>query len=108
MVLVEKLEGNQAGEENTIVKARWCGKRFTDPDLKSLVSKGETASHTLSTSGFWLVLQVIASMRWIMQLGYVTGAFLEVTDYVRDAGELYLRQPNGGLPGLSPRQLCKV
>ena len=108
MILTEKHEEKADGSEEAIVKARWCGKGFTDPDLKMMVAKGETASPTLSTSGFWLVLQVLASMHWTMPLGDVTGAFLGVTEYVRDTGDLFLRQPSGGLPGLSPRQLFKV
>jgi hypothetical protein len=63
MILTEKLVEKADGSEEAIVKARWCGKGFTDPDLKMMLAKGETASPTLSTSGFWLVLQVLASMR---------------------------------------------
>ena len=43
-----------------------------------------------------------------MQLGDVTGAFLESDDLMRQKGKVYLSQPNGGIPGLEPGQLLEV
>ena len=43
-----------------------------------------------------------------MQLGDVTGAFLESAELSRKGGKLFLRQPSGGLPGLHPEQLLGI
>ena len=43
-----------------------------------------------------------------MELGDVTGAFLESAELRRQGGKLFLRQPPGGLPGLHPQQLLEI
>ena len=72
-VLVEKQDDN--GE--TIVKGRWTARGDKDPDLFDLIRGGKTASPTISSNGRFVVLQAIASGGFQMQLGDVTGAFLE-------------------------------
>ena len=43
-----------------------------------------------------------------MELGDVTGAFLESAELNRQGGKLFLRQPSGGLPGLHHQQLLEI
>lgn len=70
------------------VKARLCSKCFADPDLQQLIRSGETASPTVSRHGRWLVLQILASQGWRMQLGDITGASLEADEMNRPGGDL--------------------
>ena len=85
LVLVEKLD--DAGEE--LVKARWTARGDKDPDLMSLIRQGSTQSPTISSNGRYTVLQTIASHRFPMQLGDVTGAFLEADEMERGNGSPY-------------------
>jgi hypothetical protein len=102
-VLTSKIED---GEE--IVKARLTARGDKDPDLLSLVREGKTTSPTISTNGKVTAKQTIASMKFVMQLGDVTGAFLESDELMRKKGKIYLSQPRGGIPGLEPGQLLEV
>ena len=43
-----------------------------------------------------------------VELGDVTGAFLESAELRRQGSKLFLRQPHGGLPGLHPQQLLEI
>ena len=49
-----------------------------------------------------VTLPDIASLGADVELGDVTGAFLESAELSRQDGKLFLRQPSGGLPGLHP------
>ena len=55
-----------------------------------------------------VTLQVIASLGADVELGDVTGAFLESAELNRQGGKLFLRQPSGGLPGLHQQQLLEI
>ena len=55
-----------------------------------------------------VTLQVIASLGADVELGDVTGAFLESAELNRQGGKLFLRQPSGGLPGLHHQQLLEI
>ena len=92
-----------------IVKARWTARGDKDPDLFSLIREGKTQARTISSNGRFTVLQLIASYKFKMQLGDVTGAFLEADDMVRTEGKLYMSMPTTyPLPGYDKEQLFEV
>ena len=104
VVLVEKDQ-----EDGTmVVKARWTARGDKDPDLFTLVREGKTQAPTISANGRYLVMQVIASMCFQLQLGDVTGAFLESDNLKRETGTLYMDSPNANLPGFEAGQLFEV
>eukprot|EP00435_Cladocopium_sp_Y103_P072195 s58_g39.t1 len=105
LVLVEKL-----GEDGqSVVKARWTARGDKDPDLLALIRQGSTQSPTISSNGRYTVLQTIASHQFEMQLGDVTGAFLEGDELERPAGKLFMAPPrNFDLPGYDSEQLFEV
>ena len=104
-VLTEKVE--ETGE--TIVKGRWTARGDKDPDLFELVREGKTQSPTISSNGRFAVLQCIASCQFQLQLGDVTGAFLEGDQIERKRGPLYLKQPrNAEFTGVHPEVLFEV
>ena len=72
MVLVENFDD----DGNRFVKARLTATGDQDPEL------------------------VIASLGADVELGDVTGAFLESAELNRQGGKHFVRQPSGGLPGL--------
>ncbi len=105
LVLVEKME--ETGEP--VVKARWTARGDKDPDLFALVREGCTQAPTISSNGRYTVMQTIASMGFKLQLGDVTGAFLEADEMTRSKGKLYMSAPaNHHLPGFHPEQLYEV
>lgn len=57
------------------VKGRWCLQGHLDPDLEIKAREGQLKSPTLSQLGRTLLMQVIASQGWTLQLGDVKGAF---------------------------------
>lgn len=63
-----------------LAKARWTARGDKDPDLFALVRGGKTQSPTISTNGRFTVLETIASCHFSLQLGDVTGAFLETKE----------------------------
>ena len=50
------------------------------------------ASPTIFTKGKVTAMQTIASHKFLMQLGDVTGAFLESDDLMRKKGKVYISQ----------------
>eukprot|EP00435_Cladocopium_sp_Y103_P015753 s1700_g3.t2 len=105
--LVLTLKCEDTGEE--IVKARWTARGDRDPDLFQLVREGKTQSPTISSNGRFTVLQTISSHKFVMELGDVTGAFLEADAINREAGKLYMSSPSTyPLPGYHPEQLFEV
>eukprot|EP00438_Fugacium_kawagutii_P025213 Skav222622 [mRNA] locus=scaffold4205:86469:93548:+ [translate_table: standard] len=105
MVLTRKI--GDAGEE--VIKARWTARGDKDPDLFHLVRDGRTQAPTISSNGRFTVLQTIASNQFHLQLGDVTGAFLESDALVRDSGPLFMSGPsNVGLPDYDPEILYEV
>ena len=105
LVLTPKVD--ESGED--IVKARWTARGDKDPDLFSLIREGKTQAPTISSNGRFTVLQLIVSYQFKMQLGDVTGAFLEADDMVRSEGKLYMSMPTTyPLPGYDREQLFEV
>jgi hypothetical protein len=105
--LVLTLKCEDTGEE--VVKARWTARGDRDPDLFSLVREGKTQAPTISSNGRFTVLQTISSHHFMMELGDVTGAFLEADAIKREMGKLYMSTPSTHpLPGYHPEQLFEV
>ena len=84
MVLVEKCDD----DGNRFVKARLTARGDQDPELISLVRNQQTSG---SMNGKVVTLQVIASLGADVELGDVTGAFLESAELNRQGGKLFLR-----------------
>ena len=101
MVLVEKCDD----DGNRFVKARLTARGDQDPELLSLFRNQQTSAPTVSTNGKVVTLQVIASLVADVDLGDVTGAFLESAELNRQGGKLFLGQPSGGLPQFSSATL---
>lgn len=99
-VLTEKIE-----EQGRRAKARFCLGGHCDPDLTELAEAGELASPTCSTMGRYMCLQLIASFKWVLELGDIKGAFLEAQALDRPNGAIYCRQPPGGIPGIDDPEL---
>ena len=81
-VIVRKpiIEGCNVDEDdpNTYkIKSRWCLQGHLDPDLDQKMQDGLLQSPTLSQSSRVLIMQVLASYGWDLQLGDIKGAFLE-------------------------------
>ena len=87
------------------VKSRWCLQGHLDPDLDRKVQDGLLQSPTLSQTGRMLVMQLISSFQWELQLlGDIKGAFLEAGPLPAKFRPLFARLPPGGIPGL-PRDV---
>ena len=82
MVLVEKCDD----DGNRCVKARLTARGDQVPELPSLVRNKQMSAPTVSTNGKVVTLQVIASLRADVELGDVTGAFLESAELSRKRG----------------------
>ena len=109
LVMTSKIEIAEDGTNgDEVVKVRMTARGDKDPDVLSLVREGLTAAPTISSNGKMVGLQVIASKRWMIQLGDVEGAFLESHPIDRAAGPIYLRQPKRGLPGMELGQIFRV
>ena len=104
LVLVEKCDD----DGKRFVKARLIARGDQDPELLSLVRNQQTSAPTVSTNGKVVALQVIASLGADVELGDVTGAYLDSAELNWQGGKLFLRQPSGGLPGLHHQQLLEI
>lgn len=82
------------------VKSRWCLQGHLDPDLDKKVAAGMLQSPTLSQMGRMLVMQVVSSFGWQLQLGDIKGAFLEAGPLPEEFTPLFAHPPQGGIPGL--------
>eukprot|EP00435_Cladocopium_sp_Y103_P001618 s5475_g1.t1 len=85
-------------------KSRWCIRGDKDPDLMFLDRYAPTAT----TAVISIALQVGASLGFRCALGDLQNAFMQSDPLVREHGKLYCKQPNGGLPGLDPRQIVEI
>eukprot|EP00435_Cladocopium_sp_Y103_P055765 s362_g18.t1 len=94
--------------EHWKVKARFCLQGHLDPDLSSKAEAGLLQSPTLSQMGRTVLFQLLATFRWVMQLGDVQGAFLEAGPIPAQYRPLYAWLPPGGLPGAEEYELVEV
>ena len=90
------------------VKSRWCLQGHLDPDLDKKVQDGLLQSPTLSQTGRMLLMQLIATHKWDLQLGDIKGAFLEAGELPAKFRPLFARQPPGGIPGVPPDAILEV
>ena len=100
-------EKHEDGESK--IKSRWCLRGHHDPDLVQKVLAGKCHSPTLSQFGRSLILQMLVSNKWTMNLGDIKGAFLEAN--VRDKAlrnPVYAELPPGGVPGIPEGSLVQV
>ena len=67
------------------VNCRRVVKGFLDPDIETL----ERQSPTLTADGLACVLQILASMKWTLDVADVEGAFLQGESYDRKTGPIY-------------------
>ena len=89
-------------------KARWCLQGHLDPDLTEKAQSGMLQSPTLSQMGRTLLMQLLSSNGWDLQLGDIKGAFLEAGPLPDRYRPLYAHQPPGGIPGLSSESVIEV
>ena len=93
--------------EHWKVKAR-CLQGHLDPDLDTKVKEGQLQSPTLSQIGRTILFQLLASNKWLLQLGDVKGAFLEAGPLPSCYRPLFARLPAGGIPGVDSDSLIEV
>lgn len=103
-VITEKTE-----DEDKRIKSRWCLRGHHDPDLITKILAGKCHSPTLSQLARNLVLQLIVSHKWTMNLGDIKGAFLEA-DVKEQASinPVYSELPPGGVPGVKEGSLVLI
>lgn len=89
-------------------KARWCLQGHLDPDLTEKAQSGMLQSPTLSQMGRTLLMQLLSSNGWDLQLGDIKGAFLEAGPLPDRYRPLYAQQPPGGIPGLPSDSVIEV
>lgn len=95
-------------EEGERVKSRWCLQGHLDPDFQEKIQSGVCHSPTLHPISRALVLQILASKKWTLQLGDVKGAFLESGPLDKKYRPLFAHQPAGGIPGVDPESVLEV
>ena len=95
-------------EDGERIKSRWCLQGHLDPDFREKISSGVCHSPTLHQLSRALILQILVSMRWILQLGDIKGAFLEAGPIQSKFSPLYASQPPGGIPGLESSDVIEV
>ena len=97
------------GDSNTFTaKARWCLQGHLDPDLTEKAQSGMLQSPTLSQMGRTLLMQLLSSNGWELQLGDIKGAFLEAGPLPDRYRPLYAHQPPGGIPGIPSESVIEV
>ena len=90
------------------VKSRWCLQGHLDPDLEAKVMEGLLQSPTLSQMGRMVLMQMLSSHKWILQLGDIKGAFMEAGPLPERFRPLFAKQPAGGIPGIPPDAVIEV
>lgn len=90
------------------VKGRWCLQGHLDPDLDIKALEGKLKSPTLSQLGRMLIMQVLSSQQWSLQLGDIKGAFLEADPLEERFRPLYAHQPPGGIPGVPSDAVIEI
>jgi hypothetical protein len=90
------------------VKSRWCLQGHLDPDLETKAQDGMLQSSTLSQPGRVLLMQLLASFGWELQLGDIKGAFMEAGPSDSKYRPLCAKMPNGGIPGVPSDAVIEV
>ena len=72
------------------IKCRWVVKSFRDPSVETL----EGQSPTFTADGLACVLQLLASMKWVMHVADIEGTFSQGDEYRRDSRRIYVMFPS--------------
>ncbi|CAE7771561.1 unnamed protein product [Symbiodinium sp. CCMP2592] len=88
-VLTEAEAGSSP--QTSDIKARWCIRGYLDPDLLEL----DTCAPTLSSEGFSVAMQLMASQGWQVTIADVEGAFLRGDDLSPSRGRLFIYRWEG-------------
>ena len=80
------------------IKSRWCIKGFKDPQVLEI----EKQSPTLSADALAVVLQLLASNKWVLT------AFLQGNAMDRKGGKVYVQLLKEGVPGLQGDEMVEV
>eukprot|EP00435_Cladocopium_sp_Y103_P051731 s413_g16.t1 len=103
-VITKKVE-----DGDTRMKSRWCLRGHHDPDLLEKVASGKCHSPTLAQLSKNVLLQLLVSFQWEMNLGDIKGAFLEANVQEQYAAKpVYSELPPGGVPGVEPGSLVQI
>lgn len=94
--------------DSFVVKGRWVLQGHLDPDLEVKAREGLLQSPTLSQMGRTVLMQLLASHRWKLQLGDVQGAFLESGPLEPRFSPLFAEQPPGGIPGVPEDSVIEI
>eukprot|EP00435_Cladocopium_sp_Y103_P028343 s1179_g7.t1 len=96
-------------DESTFkVKSRWCLQGHLDPDLDSKAMAGSLQSPTLSQMGRIVLMQLLASHKWQLQLGDIKAAFMEAGPLPDKYRPLFAHQPKGGIAGVPHDAVLEV
>ena len=90
------------------VKSRWCLQGHLDPDLDTKAQTGALQSPTLSQPSRVLLMQLLASYGWDLELGDIKGAFLEAGPLEPQYRPLYAKIPQGGIPTIPHDAVIEV
>ena len=99
---------NKVEDQGERIKARLCLQTHKDPDWGAKIASGECHSPTLSGLGRALLLQLLVSNHWVMNLGDIRGAFLEAGPLPERYRPLYAELPEGGIPGLESSAVLEI
>ena len=99
---------NKTDEDGSRIKARLCLQGHLDPDFHTKIQSGLCHSPTLSQLGKAVLLQLLVTNHWVMNLGDIKGAFLEAGPLPERFRPLYAHQPPGGVPGLPPDAVIEI
>ena len=92
-----------------VLKCRLTLQGFRDPDLLQLIRGGLTQSPTLSHNGRSLILQLVASFKFLLSIGDIKSAFLVSNHRPRENGAIYVSMPAGMCEdGVDSAQLYEV
>ena len=90
------------------VKSRWCLQGHLDPDLEVKAATGALQSPTLSQPSRVLLMQLLVSFGWDLQLGDIKGAFLEAGPLEAKYRPLFAKIPQGGIPSVPSNAVIEV
>ena len=90
------------------IKSRWCLQGHLDPDLEQKAQDGALQSRTLSQPSRVLLMQILASYGWELQLGDIKGAFMEAGPLNPKYRPLYAKIPVGGIPNVPNDAVIEV
>ncbi|CAK0820984.1 unnamed protein product, partial [Prorocentrum cordatum] len=87
-----------------MAEARWTVQGHADPDLLYL----ETYSPVVGKDSMFLILQILCSNKWILQLADITSAVTAGDPLDRSQGSLYVELPRTGIPNVEGGSLVEL